>query len=253
MDGFISIKLPSQGLIYNDFDPEAVKIRLLKGKDEKLIAELNANNFDRKLNTILRNLLQGIDPNKLTLGDRKYLLIWLAINSYTKMFPVELTCEHCFQDLTIETDLSEIENKLLPDDFKQPYKVTLSSGDVYLKLLTVEDELKVADYELAGNNGYLHRLALSIVDQEKDLGAKVKIIEEMPGFDLARIKAFHAKFDHGPVMESEYTCKHCGGLGHVAVPFRIEMVFPVGEALTKYYGQELWSDLLYEDSTFRDW
>ena len=238
MENRISIQLPSKCKVYSDIDPSSISIRVLKGRDEKLIAEMTHDNLDRKFTAILKNVLVGIDPIKLTLGDRKFVLLWLAINSYSRMFPVELICDECLQKITIDVDLSTFEVNELPEDFEQPYKIKLSDdSELYLKLLTIEDELKVVDYERGGKNGWIYRYALSIVDESKSESDKVNLLEDLNVNDLALIRAFHEKYDHGPVMESSYNCPKCGGSGQVAVPFRIEMVFPYGQTLKRNFGK----------------
>jgi hypothetical protein len=236
-ENYIPVKLPSKCKVYEGVDPSQVTIRVLKGKDEKLIAEMTYENLDRKFNTVLKSVLKGVAPEKLTLGDRKFVLVWLAINSYGKLFPIELVCEHCVRKIMTEVDLSGFEVNELPDDYQQPYKLTLSDGkDIYVRLLTVEDELKVVDFEKTGANGWLFRYALGIVDQQLSDNQKVLMLEDMNVVDVAKVRAFHEEFDHGPVMEAPYKCGKCGGEGRVAVPFRIEMVFPYGPALKKHFG-----------------
>jgi len=235
-ENYIPVQLPSKCKVYKDVDSSQVAIRVLKGKDEKLIAEMTYDNLDSKFNAILKNVLKGVAPEKLTLGDRKFVLVWLAINSYGKTFPIELTCEHCLRKIMNEVDLSSFEVNELPEDYEQPYKVTLSDGkEIYLRLLTVEDEIKVVAYEKTGANGWLFRYALSVVDQQLSENQKVMMLEDMDVNDVAMVRAFHEEFDHGPVMEAPYKCPKCGGAGRVAVPFRIEMVFPYGPALKKHF------------------
>jgi len=237
-ENFIPIVLPSKCKVYDEVDASQIAIRVLKGKDEKLIAETTHDNIDRKFVAILKNVLRGIDPVKLTLGDRKFVLLWLAINSYNKEFPVELICDICLKKISVNVDLSTFEVNELPDEYVQPYEVKLTDGrKIYLRLFTVEDELRVADYEKNGSTGWILRYALSVVDKEKSLSDNVALLEDMNVGDLALVRAFHEKYDHGPVMETSYVCPTCGGNGKVAVPFRIEMVFPYGAALKKHFGK----------------
>lgn len=236
-ENFIPLKLPSKCKTYVDVDASQVAIRVLKGKDEKLIAEMTFDNLDRKFVVVLRNVMKGIDPAKLTLGDRKFVLVWLAINSYSKDFTIEAVCEHCLQKITTTIDLSTFEVNELPDGYKQPYTVKLKDGsDVNLRLLTVEDELKVVEHEKSGANGWLYRYALSIEDSTKSLAEKLMFLEDLNVNELATIRVFHEKYDHGPVMEAKYECPKCGGTGLTAVPFRIEMVFPYGKTLRSNFG-----------------
>lgn len=230
------LDLPSKYLVYEGISPGSIKIGLLRGKHEKVIAEISADNYDRKLLQVLADVIEGIPINSLTLGDRKFVQLWLAINSYSKDFPIKFNCENCGAKLDAVVDLSAIPVAELPDGFKEPYPVTLSDGkEIQLRLLRVEDELKVAEAEKTGQNIWLYRFARSIVD-DRTLLQKVQYMEELPAADVARIRAFHDKFDHGPVMNFPYECGKCGGDGSIAVPFRLEMLFPIGETLKRCYG-----------------
>lgn len=238
-ENYLPLNLPSKGLPYQDlpnFNLSEVKIRTLKGKDEKLLAELTYDNFERKFLVVLRNIVKGIDPEKLTIGDRLYILIWEAINSYSKDFDVEHTCENCFEKIISTIDLSSLEVIELPSDFKEPYSIKLSNGDtINVRLFRVEDEIKISDYEKTNNPSWVYRYALALID-DKGIWDRVNYLENLDVKDFAKIRAFHDKFYHGPKMEAKYVCQKCGGSGLVPVPFRIEMLFPYGKTLTKYFG-----------------
>ena len=232
-------KLPSRHLVY-DVDPAAISIRVLKGKDEKLIAEMTYENSARKLLSVLKNVLAGIDPEKLTLGDEKYIMLWLTINSYTPVTPLEFVCEGCMQKIQRDINLSELEVKELPEGFKEPYPVKLSEGTVVnLRLLRTGDEIKILDYEKKDSSAWLYRYALSIVDDKVNIVDKVQMLENMNACDLALIRAFHEKYDHGPIMESKYECPKCGFEGVVTVPFRLELFFPFGNTLKATFGNRV--------------
>lgn len=235
-----TIELPSRCRVYTGVDPSTIKARTLLGKDEKLIAEIPPENYERKFHQLLADVLQGIPIEKMTLGDRKYLILWLAINSYSKDFPIKFNCENCLAKLSMTVDLSKMLVKNLPDDFVEPQKVTLTKElDVNLKLLRVEDELRILDLQKAGQNIWLHRFAQSIVDDTKTHMEKVEWLEQLPAKLVAKIRAFHDVFDHGPIMTSDYECEKCGGAGLVPVPFRLEMLFPSGDDLKRYYGASM--------------
>lgn len=240
MSEFVKIKLPSKGLTYEGYDPEKVMIRSMTGNDEKLIAELNQDNFDRKLNIFLKSVFKGVETEKLTSGDRGYLILWQVVNSYSKDKLFEGICPRCEQKVSFMVDLSKLDDATLPDGFKVPYPVVLSNDIVvYLKLFNSADEMQLSDLEKMFGWNWLHRWALTVVDDSKTFEEKVKFIGELPSRDLAKIRAFQEKFFHGPIMEWNYSCKHCGGAGRMAIPFQREWLFPSGKALTADFGAEL--------------
>jgi hypothetical protein len=110
---------------------------------------------------------------------------------------------------------------------------------VYVRLLTCADEIILSDMEKTFGWNWLYRWAQSMVDDVKPFDMRVKMLEGMRVKDLAKIRAFHEKFYHGPMMESDYTCKECGGAGRMAIPFRREWLFPFGKALAADFGEAI--------------
>lgn len=237
---WIPLELPSKCLTYPEVDKSKLMIRPLKGKDEKLISEISGDNFEKKFITLLKNVTQGVDVEKLTLGDRLFIAIWEAMNSYSSNARVKHECEHCWQTSDFEVDLAKLEVIELPDDFKQPYELVLpESGDtVKLKLLTVGDSLKI-DSASKNQNVWLFRYALTLDNPEMNSFQKTEYLENLPTKDLATIRAFHDKFFHGPKMETKYECPKCGGTGVMPVPFRIEFLFPYGPELIRHFGNAI--------------
>jgi hypothetical protein len=237
-ENYFQIKLPSRCTVYKDVDPAKIEIRTFKGKDEKLIAEIGAENFEKKFVALLKNVMKGIDPIQLTLGDEMYVALWETINSYSKDYYVTHECEHCLQKSEYTIDLStQIDSVDLPEGFSEPQEVKLpDSGDlIKLRLLRVEDVLKVDEIAKLGQNVWLYRYALSIVDNQ-GIWDRVSYLENLSSKDIMYIRAFHDKFAHGPKMETSYSCQKCGGTGIMPVPFRLEMLLPYGKTLRRYTG-----------------
>jgi hypothetical protein len=240
MENWISIGqgLPTKCRLYAGVDPEQVCVRTLKGRDEKILAELSSSNLEKKFLTLLKNVVRGVDPAELTYGDRDYIMLWLVINSRGENFPVSFTCANCLQPIdNYPVNLAEFEVAELPEDFKEPVTITLTDGaQTALRLFRVKDEIKVDDYKRSGGNTWLYQYAITVVD-DKNVVERIAALENMDVRDLDMIKAFHEQHVHGPVMESKYECPKCGGAGLVPVPFRLEMVFPFGAYLKGFAGK----------------
>jgi hypothetical protein len=241
---FVHIKLPSGGKCYKNFDPAKVMIRPMTAADEKLIREMNTNNAAAKWEALMKNVLIGVNPNEMTIGDRNYVLVWLAANSYDKTVMVGGMCQSCYQPITIPVDLSKLKINELPDDFKSVSTISLSDGPISLRLLTVDDEAKVWEYERSGQGSWVYQFALSVVDREHDFDQIMTRMGAMSSKDFAKIRAFHEYYDHGPVMEVDYKCpRNCGGTGlKMPVPFQRDWLLPVGEALKVYFGSPVLAD-----------
>lgn len=225
MDGFVPIKLPSKCLTYPEV--EAIRIRPFRGKEEELVAELGIGNPKKKVLEVISSVLQGVKPDILTTGDISYVLLWEGINSYTKSYPLRLVCESCLQNIDVSIDLSNLDVKELPDDFKQPVEVSLSNTKVNLRLLTLKDDIAAYDYLDKSQSVYLYTFALSIVDEDTTPLDRVKILEEMSTRDLAKIRSFHERYEHGPNFSTKYECPKCGKEGKVFIPFRLDSLIPV--------------------------
>jgi len=222
---FVTITLPSKGLAYEDPSTGTIQVRPFKGRDEALLAELTLDNAKKKFVTIIKNVIKGIDPEKLTSGDVQYILLWQAINSYNRDYPIQLVCEHCLKNIQVVCDLSKINSVELSDDFVQPIVVKLSNRTVQLRLLTLNDEISEFDWSVQGKSTYFYLYALSIVDEKMDLLAKLSMLEDMSPSDLNVIRETLKKYDHGPDMITPYICPLCEYEGKIELPFRYEKLF----------------------------
>ena len=238
-ENYFNISLPSKCLVYPGVNPADVKIRPFKGKDEKFIASMNYENLEKKFVELLKNVFVGVQPEKLTIGDRLYLLVWEVVNSYSPTVDAEIICKNCFQRVVVTLDLSKLEVQELPDNYKEPYPITLSDGTVVnMRLFRVEDEIKVVDYEKINPDSWLYRYALSIVSDEP-IDKRVVFLENLPTKDIALIRGFHDKFYHGPIMEAPYVCPKCEIEEVVACPFRFEWLIPAGKTLIRIIGDRI--------------
>jgi len=239
MSTFLPINLPSQCLPYAEVSPENITIRSYIARDEIYLAEINPINLEAKYLLVLKNVLKGIDPAKLTLGDRLYIMLWEYINSYSHTMKLGVTCSHCLQDSEIIVDLTKLDFVKLPDDFTSPHKVHLpdKNKDIHLQLLTVQDEIATERYSQTSPDGHLYKFARSIVNDEVDVLARMEDLGNLSAKDLAKIRAFQLKYYHGPDMLTKYTCSKCGEVDDVNVPFRLDFFYPDGKTLTDTFGE----------------
>ena len=224
-----SLQLPSKCLLYDGVDASKISCRTLKGEDELLIAEMSVSTFDKKFLKLLKNVLIGIEPEKLTLGDKLFLAIWLTINSYSKDFTYNIECGTCYKKFDMIVDLSKIKVLELPDDYKEPQDILLPvcGKTIKLRLLRFEDTLRMEELEKQGKNVWLLRLASSIVGDE-NLFEKEMFLRDLKANDMKAIRGFHEKYFHGPKLETEYECPYCGGVGITPTPFQLEMFLQSG-------------------------
>lgn len=238
MSTYLPINLPSKCLPYKGIEPENITIRAYTAADEIFLSEINPINLESKYLMVLKEVLKGIEPKLLTLGDRLYIMIWEYIKSYSSTVNLSVVCSHCLKENTISIDLLNLDKIELPDDYQQPYLVKLpdKGKEISLRLLTIEDEIAIEQYEKKNRNGHLYRFTRSVVS-DTDILSRLSDIEKLSAKDLAKIRAFQTKFFHGPDMHTTFTCPECGEEDEVDIPFRLDFLYPYGEALTDAFGE----------------
>lgn len=235
MSDFLPISLPSRCLVYDGVNPEDIQIRPYTGQDEVFLAQINPINVEGKYLQVMNRVLRGIDPKRLTMGDRNYIILWEYINSYTNALKIKTVCTHCLSEIECDVDLMTIDSVELPENFTQPAPLELSTGEtIHVQLITVGDEVEVEKWSNKGD-ALLYRYARSIVSED-DVLARMEKLRHMPAKDVAKIRAFHEKMFHGPDMVTDIVCPKCGEVDNIDVPFRFEFIFPDGEILADAFG-----------------
>lgn len=218
---YVPVELPSRCLTYG-VSPDSIKIRTFVGRDEQLLVEMSMGNPKKKLLELFRGIIQGVDPTILTEGDVEFILMWEGINSYSNLYPLKVVCPECLKESKIEVDLTKLEKVMLNPDFKQPYEETLIEGKIWLKLLTLADDIEILNFASNGDSSYLYRYALSIVDDKHDAVTRMQALEMFSPKDLGKIKAFQEKYKHGIKYDYKFNCPKCGEENNIIVPFQLD-------------------------------
>lgn len=232
LEPYLPISLPS-GCKQYDVNPEDITIRPYIGADEIYLCQVNPVNLDHKYLLVLNNAVRGINPKDLTLGDRRYIMVWEYIQSYGGVIQETVVCPSCLAEKTMQVDLRQLDVVSLPDDVELPKEVVLptSNKTVKLRLLTVGDEIAASNFEAKEEIGPLFRCARSMID-DTDVLERLEFLKGTSALDIATIRGFHEQFDHGPDMRIKFTCDSCGEVDVVNVPFRLDLIFPRGDTLT---------------------
>lgn len=222
---YLPVNLPSKCKTYG-VDPKQIQISAYTGGDEVYIAEISIKSLDEKFAKVLDRCLKGIDPRQLTIGDRTYLMVWLCANSYSNLMVTMVTCPYCGSVHQQQCDLFSVNSVELPDDYVEPKEITLSDGTpLKLKLTTVGDQIEIDAKEKDGFNSWLYRWARSIVNGKSPID-NMKWLESRGARDVAVIRGFHEKYQHGPDMKFTCKCNKCGEESVEAIPFRLEWFLP---------------------------
>lgn len=236
-DKFLPIKLPSRCLTY-DVNPEDIQVRPYTGADEIFLSEINIINCNVKFLEVLKRVVRGIDPGQLTFGDKLYLMVWEYINSYTEMVHEVDVCSHCLKTVSYPVDLREMEYTTLSEDLVLPLPISLPNGEkLYVRVLTIEDEIRIEKYSEDHSDGYLYKLALQLVDEKKDVMARMEYLESAGSVVTAKVRYAAQSLYHGPSFRYVGKCPSCGEEEEIDVPFRFEFLFPTGETLAETFGE----------------
>lgn len=121
-----TIHLPSNGKIY---PTKELTLQNMTIAEEKFIY---GSSSDKAVDQILKKCIvdQNVDIDDLIVPDKHYALVRLRVLTYGEDYPVDLVCPKCGHKFTENVKLSTLEVDELPDDFTEPWKVTLPvSGD----------------------------------------------------------------------------------------------------------------------------
>jgi len=232
---FMHITLPSLCRTY-DVGAQDIQVRPYRVKDETVLSQITLTNIEQKYLQVMRETVQGIDPLDLTIGNRTYIMLWEYINSYSPVDHLATTCSHCLKQVTAVVDLNKLEVDYLPEDFVDGQTLTIRDSenndvDVKIRLITVRDEIETEKYAVNHKDALLYRFARTISYEGKSPREITAWLEEAPAISMARIRKWHDEHMHGPVMLTKYTCPECKQEEQILVPFRLEFIYPEGEAL----------------------
>jgi hypothetical protein len=222
--------LPSGGRVAGV--PEKITIQNITTREEKMLLGSPDEAFD----SIIKSCV--VEPKDfrledLTTTDRHFLLMKLRIISYGPIYPFPHRCPFCQQISEYEINLDELENKVLPEEFEEPYDtfdLPSSKTEISLRLPRVGEfnkiKIQAKRYnkkfpEAVGDISYIFSLMLNIHSVSKKLtsvpsedggisqGELQKFVEELSGMDSSYIRNRIAELDFGIDTTIIRECKRC--------------------------------------------
>lgn len=236
------VTLPTRGRIYPEESgvPEIVKIRGITTKEEKIIF----GSTDNAIQDVIQECIlepKNLKVSNLIAADSMTILMDLRMISYGTEYKVPFTCQECGKkNPNITVDLSELDFNELPDDFEEPFEITLPrSGDVlgvfFLRNSDFRDvdrwerRLRKQSPNIKGDIGYVLRMAKQIryVNGEEIEKDKARFyVEEMQGIDSAYFWDQMNKFDIGYDLRIDKICVFCGADNEFDLPVTAEFFRP---------------------------
>jgi hypothetical protein len=217
---FDVIPLPSKGLFYPGQNG-MVKVEYLTAMDENILTSQNLIKSGKVLEYLLERKIKEspVPVDDLLVGDRNAIMIWLRATGYGEMYPVKLTDPGSGVEFDYEINLSELQNKELPDGVEPDergefsFELPKSKKKIKFKLLTVGDEKSILNraekYEKATksqiSNVLTYRLQAQIkeIDGNRDINYIQQFVNMMPAFDSLKFREYSDSIEPGINMSVE--------------------------------------------------
>jgi hypothetical protein len=225
--------------------------RRMNVAEVKKIAQLNKDNFEFIINTILTNTIKGIDVRDIKQGDKLYLVLWLRANTFRdNSFKVKFLCPNCLDILDkkikenkdyvptekemeqseFHFDLSQLEVKYLPETFNRKFKC--SNYDIEIVYESVSnkqyrDSIKKDNpdfddeiLDTASNIGKIDGKEYMLTEKYNILSNKIDPESYMKLEEYIKQNMFGFK------ENMQVSCNKCGGVVPVGITFCREFMLP---------------------------
>lgn len=254
----VSVTLPSMGKTYGDLIPDGVvSIKPPSTNEVEFFVEMNGPGYEKKLTQLLQMLIvepAGLNPIKLTSGDRTFLHVWTRAQLHDS-YVINVVCPACSKfHQSYYYKLADIPVLEIDSDIEKETELELPvcKSKVTLRITTGEDD-QAADKLIAdGIKKWTAKRSISISKIDGNvvdyLGAAMWLGKK-PGQDSIFVDAFQKKTYHGlDFANAPFTCE-CGTESLIKLPFRPEFYFPslpferlVGDAVVSSSLRSGWSD-----------
>lgn len=217
---FDVIPLPSKGLLYPGQNG-LVKVEYLTAMDENILTSQNLIKSGKVLDYLLERKIKEspVPIEDLLVGDRNAIMIWLRATGYGEMYPVKLTDPGSGVEFDYEINLSELQNKELPDGVEPDergefsFELPKSKKKIKFKILTVGDERSILNraekYEKATksqiSNVLTYRLQAQIkeIEGNRDVNYIQQFVNLMPAYDSLKFREYSDSIEPGINMSVE--------------------------------------------------
>lgn len=213
-----ALKLPSRGLAYVDCD-ESVMIRPFTFAQEKKLRSIKGTGHGvRVINELVRECVQGLDFDSMTLEDKNYILFKLREISYGDSYVISTDCRECGATNKLTVDISNVPVEYAEDGYQEPFTITLPDTKQEVKFVTprCKDEKYFDDASKLTDN--LYRFALSVGKYSEQKVIK-GFFEGTTVRDIAFFREELTKSRYGMNKNMSYECASCGAVTESFIPF----------------------------------
>jgi hypothetical protein len=147
--------------------------------------------------------------NKLTVGDRVYIMFGLRRITLGDSYPFRATCPRCNVESMFQVSMADLDIQKMPEPEKRIYDYELPSGaTVRFRIMTGLDEERLAQFKKLAD-----KLSMALLVRIELLGGKpptMKDIKDMSMRDRDALRAYMDEVDGGVETELEMGCPNCG-------------------------------------------
>tara|TARA_R110001632_G_scaffold21148_1_gene62303 strand:+ start:2345 stop:3091 length:747 start_codon:yes stop_codon:yes gene_type:complete len=236
-----TIDLPSKGLIYpkdNNLSSGKVEMKYMTAKEEDILTNQSYIEAGTVLDKLLQSLIvSDIVYNDLITGDKNALLIAARVLGYGKDYKFEYKGEEVKVDLSLIDNKEFDEKSITKGENKFPFTLPNSKSEIEYKILTANDEKKIAA-ELRGlkkinkhaNPELSTRLKYMIVSVDKDEEKKT-IREFVDNYLLAMDSRALRKHiaNTQPDVDLKVEVEVSDGVEDITIPINLNFFWPDAE------------------------
>lgn len=248
------VGLPSHGVFYPEghqlHEVDSLEIKQMTAKEEDILTNASYIKNGTVLDKLMRSLLvENIDLDSLTIGDKNAILIAARSSAYGNDYEATATCPHCSAKNTINIDLDEVLDVDEPSFDQLPDGCEFDTERKTLKVVLPRTRLQFElrprigadDTFLQQKRKKLKKLGLKddttsmiasfsqitvAIDGNAEKHFITKTIENLPAFDFRYLRNCYQDSMPDVNMHTFLECSTCGAEEVISVPMNADFLWP---------------------------
>ena len=244
------VELPSKGHGYSKehplYEKDVIEIRYMTAKDEDILTSQTLLKKGIALERFLQNIIvdKTINTKTILVGDRNAIIIAARASGYGTEYETLVSCPSCAEKqkecfdisnpIVSESQWSEDVGVKKSDSGNFIARTPMTNFDIELRLLTGEDEMKLASITSAKRKRKLEESVMT--DQFKMMIVSIsgysekeiidKYVDNMPAKDSRYLRNIYKLISPNVKIKNDFTCNSCGYEQELEVPFGADFFWP---------------------------
>ncbi|MCK9596351.1 hypothetical protein M0R19_04165 [Candidatus Pacearchaeota archaeon] len=252
----VAVELPSWGEVYPVNHPfykkKNIEIKEMTAQEEDILTSKSLIKKGIVLDRLMKSiLLDKVNPEKITIGDRNAILLAARINGLGPEYSAKIVCPACDTRSNFDYDLNKavikdykevlmyIESKDVELSIDSPGVFSLilpkTKANIKFRLLTGEDEKYIQEVSKNNKNALINeenftlqlRRSIIEVNGKKDAATLLKFTKTVPMLDTRFFKVVYTACSPDIVLKTKWECPSCGVTEEdIVVPYGTEFFWP---------------------------